>query len=362
MLKDYLNDCITSADYVCEYLGITGSDAENLKKSAEIFPMLVTGYYLSLINKNDPEDPIKKMCIPSAGELSTKGVLFSGGEDKNTRQRGIQHKYGPTALTLSTSRCAAYCRFCFRRRFVGSTEDEVVDSCEAVRDYVLANKNVDNVLISGGDSFVNENSTLRTYLELLSPLEQLDFIRFGTRTPVVCPKRIYNDSELIELLTEFCKKKQIYIITHFNHPNEITDESKKAISALLSTGACIKNQTVLMRGINDKPEILASLCKKLSACGVVPYYIFQCRPIRGVTTTFSVPIAEGYEIVQQARKVLNGPAKQFRYAMSHYTGKIEIIGKDENGRIILQYHQAKNPEDTGKIFMPELAKDQTWLD
>jgi len=150
--------------------------------------------------------------------------------------------------------------------------------------------------------------------------------------------RITQDPELTAILHKYNQRKQIFVITHFNHPNEITDESKKAIQLLREAGVVVRNQTVLLRGINDHAEVMGLLMKRLTAVGVAPYYVFQCRPVAGVGTQFQVPIKEGYQIVEGAKRMQNGQGKAIRYIMSHRTGKIEIIGLDHNGDMIMKYH------------------------
>lgn len=206
-------------------------------------------------------------------------------------------------------------------------------------------------LDTGGDSFLLSNDAIRHYLELLAPIPSLHFIRFGTRTPVTFPMRITEDPELIEILREYNRKKQIFVITHFNHPREITEQSIQAVRLLREAGIVVRNQTVLMRSINDDPQVLAQLMQKLISIGVVPYYIFQCRPVTGVGSQFQVPLREGWRIVETTRGMINGQAKSFKFAMSHVTGKIEIIGPSKDGRMIFRYNQAKSPDDLGRIFL-----------
>jgi L-lysine 2,3-aminomutase len=162
-------------------------------------------------------------------------------------------------------------------------------------------------------------------------------------------------------LKKYNEKKQIYVVTQFNHPRELTPESDAAIRALREIGIIIKNQTVLLKGINDDPDVLSELLSKLTIFGVVPYYIFQCRPVRGVLNHFQVPLLEGYKIVDQAKSRQNGQGKCVRYAMSHPTGKIEIIGELSEGEMIFKYHQAKDPKDSARIFTQKLLPNQCWL-
>ena len=150
-------------------------------------------------------------------------------------------------------------------------------------------------------------------------------------------------------------------MTQYNHPREITKESIAAIDRLMSAGIVVNNQTVLLKGVNDNPVVLADLHNKLVGIRVNPYYMFQCRPMARVKKTFQVPLYDGYRIIEGAKKFLNGHSKRFRYIMSHHTGKIEILGI-MNGKSLFKYHQAKNSDNQGRIFTRNLDKDATWLD
>ena len=226
--------------------------------------------------------------------------------------------------------------------------------------YIKKHEEINNVLISGGDPLTLPVDVLEKFLQKLSEISHLDFIRIGTRTPASFPERIL-DQELLDLLKKYNKKKRIYIVSHFAHPREITEKTKQAIDKLLECGLIINNQTVLLKGVNDNPSVLAELMNTLVRIGINPYYVFQCRPVKRVKHHFQVPLAEGYKIVEDAKKLLNGHSKRFKYVMSHKTGKIEIVGVlgDE---IYFKYHQAKNPEDIGRFFKKKIKKNAGWLD
>ena len=326
------------------------------------FPMAVPKYYLSLIDWNDENDPILKMCIPSVHETNLDGTFDTSGEASNTVVPGLQHKYQKTVLFLSTNQCAMYCRHCFRKRLVGISEGEIGNKyLDRIVDYIKSHEEISNILISGGDAFMNSNKTIERYLENFTQIDHLDCIRFGTRTPVSFPSRITTDPELLDLLAQYNEKKQIFIVTHFNHPNEITDQSRLAIKLLRQAGITVLNQTVLLRGVNDQPEVLGALLKRLTTIGVIPYYIFQCRPVSGVKNQFQLTLKEGYKAVDAAKQMQNGIAKSVHYAMSHETGKIEILGPVSEKDMLFKYHQAKYPEDSSRIFTKELADNQCWL-
>ena len=208
-----------------------------------------------------------------------------------------------------------YCRHCFRKRLVGLSGDEVFSRLDEIAQYIREHTKISNVLISGGDAFMNSNEVLRQFLDALTKIPHLDLIRFGTRTPVVLPQRITTDPELQALLQEYGKVKQIYVVTQFNHPKEITTESATAIRTLLSLCVPVRNQTVLLKGVNDDPATLGLLLRKLTSIGVLPYYIFQCRPVTGVMSDFLVPLQRGFSIVQEAMQMQNGLGKGCRFMM-----------------------------------------------
>lgn len=357
-----LKNNITTADELNEFLTLSNNETKKLQDILDHFPMAIPRYYLSLVNWQDPDDPILKMCVPSIQETNLDGMFDTSGEASNTVVPGLQHKYKSTVLFLSTNQCAMYCRFCFRKRLVGISEDEIgYKYFDKIVDYIQSHKEISNVLISGGDSFLNSNQTIERFLKHFTEIEHLDCIRFGTRTPVSFPARITKDPELLKILNTYNEKKQIYIVTHFNHPNEITEESSRAIALLRQAGMKMLNQTVLLKGVNNDPVVLGTLLKKLTTIGIIPYYVFQCRPVSGVKNQFQIPINEGYQIVEGAKQMQNGIAKFVRYAMSHETGKIEILGNVSTGDMLFKYHQAKNPDDISRIFTLKLTDRQCWL-
>lgn len=360
--KEELGYNLTKAEDVAPLLGLTDSQTEQMGEILDRFPMTISRYYYSLIDKGDPEgDPISRMSIPSISETDMSGAFDTSGEADNTVLPGMQHKYRQTVMILSTHHCAMYCRHCFRKRLVGRSDEETVDNIEEMADYVRAHKEVSNVLISGGDSFLNSNQVIEKYLDLFSQIEHLDLIRFGTRIPVVMPMRIYDDPELLAMLRHYNLKKQIYIVTQFNHPKELTAEAKKAVRVLLEAGIVVRNQAVLLKGINDDGETMGQLLKQLTACGILPYYIFQCRPVSGVKGQFQVSLKKGCEIIEAAKRMQNGQGKSIRYCLSHVTGKIEILGTLSDGEMLFKYQQAKDDADQGRIFKAPLAEGQAWL-
>ena len=361
ILNKLLSECIRDVDGLEKYLKLSPEEAGRISTIAERYPFCVPPYYLGLVDPEDPDDPVRKICIPGPQELSGTGMEDTSGEGDNTVIRGMQHKYRQTALILTTNQCSMYCRFCFRKRMVGYSEHETAEHISRMAEYVEQHTEINNVLLSGGDALINPNEVIRMYLDRFSKIESLDFIRIGTRTPVVLPMRIYEDEELLDILKTFHRKKQILIVTHFNHPHEITPQAKKAVDALIGCGCILRNQTVLLRGVNDSPKTLAELLNGLVSIGVIPYYVFQCRPARGALDEFQIPLLKGSRIVEEAKSMMNGQAKSIHYCMSHVTGKIEILGTMEDGRMLFKYHQAKDAKNNSRIFLEQLEEDQCWL-
>lgn len=359
MWKKEWGSNVTTIEGLKPYLNI--EDMERLKEVTDRHPMSIPKYYLDLIDKEDPDDPIKILSVPSLMELDMSGDYDTSGEAENTKFAGLQHKYATTMLVLTTNACFMYCRHCFRKRMVGYSSDEINNRLDMTIDYLTSHEEVNNVLLSGGDAFCLDTSVIKMYLERMTQIPHLDFIRFGTRSLVVFPQRIYEDKELIEILKEAGKKKAVSIVTQFNHPNELTDEVAKAMNALREAGITVNNQTVLLKGINDDPKVLGELLNKLVRFGINPYYVFQCRPVTAVKNQFQLPLVDTWRIVEEAKSFCNGFSKRFKLIMSHPRGKIEILGKLED-EMIFRFHQAKNPSDMGKMFKVKLDINGRWLD
>ena len=321
-------------------------------------------YYLSLINWDDPDDPIRKIAIPSTDELQSWGKVDASQESKYTKHRGLQHKYPDTALFLVTNVCGTYCRFCFRKRLffpdnVETIRKDIGDGIE----YIKNHPEITNVLLTGGDPLIVSTNKLEHIISELRKIEHIKIVRIGTKIPASNPYRILDDPELLEMIKKYSyPDKRIYIITQFNHPRELTDVAIEALEKLHSAGAILANQTPLMRGINSDPEILAELLQKLSFVGNPPYYVFQVRPTVG-NKPFALPLVQSYKIFQKAIMNVSGLAKRAKLVMSHYTGKIEIVGVYD-GRIVFRRHRTANRKEESEIMIYDVPKDRDvyWLD
>lgn len=356
-----LEESVRTIYDLTSYLVLSPRERRKLKSVVERHPVCIPSYYMSLIDKNDPDDPIRAMAVPSLDELNLLGSYDTSGEKENTKMPGLQHKYSQTALVLSTNRCAMYCRHCFRKRMVGLSNHELLQRFDEAAEYVKKHREINNVLITGGDALVLPTSIIANFLEMISDIDHLSFIRFGTRIPVTLPDRIIEDGDLVKLLEKHSRaNRRIYIVTQFNHPREITDRSTEAIDRLIRAGIIINNQTVLLKGVNDNPECLAALQNSLVGIGVNPYYVFQCRPVKRVMHHFQVPLHRAYGIVEASKKMLNGHSKRFKFIMSHKKGKIEIVGRN-GSEIFFKFHQARNPKNTGKFFSRNITASSGWL-
>lgn len=355
------SELLLDAEEMKSFCDISVNDFNVLKNLEGKHTFSTTKYYASLMNVEDENDPLKKMQLPMEAELIELGKEDTSNEGKYTKVRGLQHKYKNTALMLVSEKCAMYCRYCFRKRMVGKTNEEVGEDLKEGFNYVRNHKEIDNILFSGGDPLFQDAKHINTLLEEAFSIEHLHFVRFGSRIPVVMPMRIYEDQELQKVLKKHGASGKLHIVTQFNHPNELTEETKKCMTVLKECNITVRNQSVLLKGVNDDPEVLAELFNKLVAFGITPYYIYQCRPVKNVKSHFQLPLEEGLKIVQEARAKLNGIAKAFRYLMSTYDGKIEVVGHTED-KIYCKYNQAHNEEKIGKLFTVDKSDTLAWVD
>lgn len=348
---------ITDIDKIHE---IPENERKKLKAITERFVFRVNNYYLKLIDWNDPNDPIKKLVIPNEGELSEYGRWDASDEDTNYVVPGCQHKYKTTALLLVSEVCGAYCRYCFRKRLFQNEVSETSANVDQGIAYISAHPEINNVLLTGGDSLILSTVKLRSIIEQLRGIEHVNIIRLGSKMPVFNPMRIYEDELLLELIREYSSaNKRIYVMAHINHPREITDEAKKAFEALHQAGAVVVNQTPVLKGINDDAVVLGQLLDKLSWAGVTPYYFFINRPVSG-NNDFVLPLEQVYQLVEEAKSLTSGLGKRVRLTMSHTSGKIEIMAI-EDGKAYLKYHQSRD-DRYGQFMILNCPADAAWFD
>lgn len=344
-----------------EIEGLPLDEREEIREVVERYGFYANDYYLNLIDWEDPDDPIRRIIIPTPGEIMEGGSLDPSNEKRYTICRGLEHKYGPTALLLISQVCGGACRFCFRKRLFMPENSDVTSDLEPIMNYLRQHREINNILISGGDPLALSTSRLREILTELYKIDHIRYARIGSKIPVYDPFRITEDPDLIDLIREFSSAdRKLYIITDINHPREITKESLKAIDLMLGAGAILSNQTPLLRGVNDNVKTLKDLFNKLAACGIPPYYVFQCRPTIG-NRPFVVPIEEGYEIFERAKVEVSGLAKRSRFIMSHTLGKIEIAAMTDD-QIFFKFHNTAHEEDNLRVMVFKRNPKACWLD
>ncbi len=344
-----------------QVIGLSDVEKEQLREVSDTFAFRSNDYYLSLIDWDDPNDPIRRVIIPNINELDRWGLLDPSNEKRYTVMQGLEHKYSPTALFIVNDVCGGICRYCFRKRLFLQGKTEALRDVPAAIDYVREHGEITNILLTGGDPLMSSTRRLAEIIDRLVTIDHVRIIRIGSKMPAFNPYRIIDDPELIELIHRISHSgKKMYVMTHFNHPREITEVAEKAVGLLAKAGAILCNQTPIIRGVNDDPFVLKDLFKKLSFMGVPPYYVFQCRPSRG-NKTFAVPVERAYEIFEQAKKGVAGVAKRARYVMSHATGKIEVVGKTRD-RVFFKYHLAARHEDNGRFLSFRSNPEAYWFD
>lgn len=288
-----------------KYVTLTEKEEEGVRESLKTLRMAITPYYLSLINPDDPHDPVRMQSIPTAAELhiSPEDQLDPLSEDEDSPVPGLTHRYPDRVLFLITDMCSMYCRHCTRRRFAGQSDSaSPKDRIDNAIEYIRNTPQVRDVLLSGGDALLVSDSRLEYIIKKLREIPHVEIIRIGSRVPVVLPQRI--TPELVQMLAKY---HPIWLNTHFNHPNEITAESKTACERLANAGIPLGNQTVLLRGINDCPNIMMHLVHELVKIRVRPYYIYVCDLSRGIGH-FRTPVSKGIEIIEALRGHTSGYA------------------------------------------------------
>jgi KamA family protein len=341
--------------------GLTEAERRRLEPVAERYVFRLNSYYQRLIDWNDPADPLRRLVIPLASELSDWGELDASSEASYTPVRGCQHKYTDTALLLVNEVCGAYCRYCFRKRlFMNDNDDASIDHTAGLA-YIQEHEEITNVLLTGGDPLILSTRRLGAIMSDVAAVPHVRIIRIGSKMTAFNPFRFIDDPELLELIRQFCESgTQIYIMNHFDHPRELTREARQAIRLLKQAGAETVNQCPIVRGVNDHPSTFAALFRELSFIGCPQYYVFQGRPTAG-NEPYEVPIVEGFRIFTDANRRVSGLAKRARFAMSHKTGKIEIFGIDER-HIYMKYHRAHLKSDYGQMVVARRDDQAFWLD
>ncbi|MGC8868599.1 MAG: KamA family radical SAM protein [Sulfurihydrogenibium sp.] len=317
---------------------------ETLKKVSEIYHFGTTPYYIFLADRQNPNDPILKQILPDEKEIDENyqqgAFLDPFLEDEKSPVEGLTHRYPDRVLFRATNFCSVYCRHCMRKRmFLEDERSRTKQEYDRMFEYIKSNKNIKEVLVSGGDPLTLPNSKLEYIIKNLYEIDHIDVIRIGSRELVANPFRFY-DEELLEI---FYKYDKVWLVTHFNHPNEITSETKKAVKNILSTGTPVLNQTVLLKDINDDKYTIENLMRELLKVKIKPYYLFHCDPTKGVYH-FKTGIEKGIEIMEYLRGRVSGLGNPtFAVDLINGLGKVPLlpqylIDKKEN------YYKFRNYE------------------
>jgi len=298
-----LKNRIMSVDDLKKIVNLGSKEAEEMKKWMKYLRMAITPYYATLIDPDDREDPCWKRAIATAKEMkvSEEDMKDPLHEDIDSPVSGITHRYPDRILFIVTDQCALYCRHCTRRRHAGETDSPMSKKqIDMGIKYVKNTPQVRDVLLSGGDPLTMSNEDVEYIIKKLYEIPHVEIIRIGTTTPVTLPQRI--TPELVKMLKKY---HPIYINTHFNHPKEITPESKRACEMLADAGIPLGNQSVLLRGVNDCPFIMKKLVQDLVKIRVRPYYLYQCDLSQGISH-FRTSVSKGIEIIEYLRGHTSG--------------------------------------------------------
>lgn len=334
---------ICSREELAQIIKLTPEEEAGIKKASGRLSLAVTPYWATLIEPEDPACPLRRQAVPVAAEsiISPHEMVDPLAEDRDSPAPYLVHRYPDRVLLLATEHCAMYCRHCTRRRLVGEhQEDNSPFKFDRAVEYIKANRKIRDVLISGGDPLVLEDEEIENLIQKIRSISHIEFLRIGTRVPVTLPQRITN--KLVSMLKKY---SPIWVSIHFNHPKELTKRCRIACDMLSDAGMPLGSQTVLLKGINDRPFIMKKLMHELLQIRVRPYYIYQCDPVKG-TQHFRTPVAAGINIIEKLRGHTSG------YAVPIYVidgpgggGKIPVgpnyILSQAKGKYVLRNYKGK---------------------
>ena len=352
--KWHFRNRIGSADELTRHIPLSAKDQEQIRLVTTKYPLSVTPYYFSLVDWDNPDDPVRIQAVPSFKEIGLAGMGMEDPLDEKGHSPvpGLVHRYPDRVLMVLTDICPMLCRHCTRKRewrhggWVHNAEE-----IERMLDYIRKTPGVRDVVISGGDPLTLSTRRLEEVLAGLRQIKHVEMIRIGTRFPVVLPQRI--DDELCSMLSKY---GPIWVNTHFNHPHEITPEAAQACDKLLRAGIPVNNQSVLLRGVNDTVETQLKLCHELLRIKVRPYYLFQCDEVQG-TEHLRTPVETGIKIIEGMRGHTSGLAvPTFVIDLPQGGGKVpvqpnyvvlqtseELLIRNYQGRLF-QYRNPRGPK------------------
>ena len=341
--KWQVKNSITNINQLQQIANLSENEIKPIVDINNSLPLRITPYYASLLSATDHNQPLRRSVIPTLDEM----ILSEGeasdplSEEHDSPVENIVHRYPDRVLFLVTGFCSVYCRYCTRSHMVAKDKCHFgVASWKEGLDYIREHTEVRDVLISGGDALTMPDTHIEYLLSSLKQIPHLEYIRIGTKVPVVMPQRI--TKTLVNILKKY---HPLWMSIHFTHPDEITPEVKEACERLADAGIPLGSQTVLLKGINDNVDTMKSLVHGLLRCRVRPYYLYQCDPILG-SSHFRTPVEKGLEIIRGLRGFTSG------YAIPHYVidapgggGKIPLLPEYYVGRegdyVILKNYENK---------------------
>lgn len=329
-----LKNRINSLEQLSAHLQLSEREITGIKLAGTKLAMSITPYFLSLLDKNDPNCPLRRQVIPHQAEGLRDQFEMADpcGEDNSMPVPGLVHRYPDRVLFLVTDRCASYCRYCTRSRVVsGVGEQHLVTQWEQAFEYLQNHTEVRDVLLSGGDPLLLSDNKLEYILKRLSAIPHIEFLRIGSRIPIFLPQRI--TPQLAAMLRRYAP---LFVSIHVNHPLELTSEVKQALDTLVDHGIVVGNQSVLLKGINDDSHTQKLLLQKLLRCRVRPYYLYQCDLIHG-SAHFRTSISHGQQIMQELRGHTSG------YAIPTYV----VDGPGGGGKIPLNPQYLQQRDESG---------------
>ncbi|MEX2579417.1 MAG: KamA family radical SAM protein [Verrucomicrobiales bacterium] len=354
-----LRNRITSLEQLEEHLDLSEEERNGVILSGTKLAMAITPHFFNLIDRDDPDCPIRRQVVPRVEETLVSPYELSDpcGEDSHMPVPGLVHRYPDRVLFLVTDRCAAYCRYCTRSRVVsGAGEQDLETDYEAAFEYLEEHTEIRDVLLSGGDPLLFSDRKLEKILSRLRQIEHIEFLRIGSRIPIFLPQRI--TPELCAMLQKY---HPLFVSVHVNHPRELTAEVKEALERLSDHGIPLGNQSVLLRGVNDDVDVMKTLVHKLLMCRVRPYYLYQLDLIQG-SSHLEVPVEKGIEIMEGLRGHTTG------YAVPQYVidapgggGKVPInpdyVLQRNSERVVIRNFEGRTFEYPEPAVQPDPVLD-----
>jgi lysine 2,3-aminomutase len=359
--KWQLKNRITSLEELQKYMELSPDEEKILYFQNFPFRMAITPHYLSLIDENNPKDPVRLQAIPRIMEtnITVSDMNDPLDEDTDAPVPGLTHRYPDRCLMLVSDQCAMYCRHCTRRRLAGETDSAMpMEKIDKAIEYIKQTPQIRDVIISGGDPLTLSDDKLDKILGKITAIKHVEIVRIGSRTPVVMPQRITDD--LVKVLKKY---PPIFLNTHFNHPSEMSADSQKAISKLVEAGIVVGNQSVLLKEVNDHVDVMKQLMHTLVKNRIRPYYIYQCDLSIGISH-FRTPVAKGIEIIESLRGHTSGLCvPTFVVDAPGGGGKIPVqpnyILSQSPGRIILRNYEGVIASYTEPTYKETVSEDYT---